>query len=169
VLPDLTFEGLLTCHVGEVVVEFHPFEIHSRDGNVMLLPVERLLFPGDTLEDTVTYVIEPERIPTHIEELGRLKQLPFDRVLPNHGRLELLRGGGYQPSLVDAVVEYDRSLLARVDNPDFLDLPIEAFVPNALARGDVAIWEPYREVHANSLRLVRETFAHGDTLPPPYP
>lgn len=156
VLPNVTFEGSLVCHVGEIAIEFHSFDIHSRDANVMLLPADRLLFPGDTLEDPVTFVVEPERIPTHIQELDRLRELQFDRIYPNHGQPDVLRGDGYSETLIDAMVEYDSNLIARVGEDEFLDLPVEAFIPEALARGAVNMWEPYREVHRNSLTLVRE-------------
>ncbi len=160
-LPNVTIDGSFTCHVGEIEVQFHPFDIHSRDGNVMLLPADRLLFAGDTLEDPVTFVTEPERIPIHLRELERLRGLPFDRVYPCHGQPELLQGDGYTETLIDAMVEYDTNLLARVAEDGFLELPLEDFVPQALSRGTVAVWEPYRDVHRNSLALVREQHERG--------
>ncbi len=61
------------------------FDIHSDDGVVLYLPEARLLLAGDTLEDTVTYVAEPENLARHLPELDRLVALGATRILPNHG------------------------------------------------------------------------------------
>ena len=157
VLPNVVFDDRLDLHLGDLEIQLHHFDIHSRDGCVLVVPADRALFPGDTLEDTVTYVIEPEGIPRHIAELERLKELPFDRIHPNHGAPERLCDG-YPRTLIDATLEYDRNLLRRVDEAGFRELPIEELVPDGLALGAVSIWEPYRTVHANNLTLVHDAY-----------
>lgn len=62
VMPTTTFEGSLRLQVGNRTVELHHFNIHSADGCVLWLPKEQILFAGDTLEDTVTYVSEPAHV-----------------------------------------------------------------------------------------------------------
>lgn len=156
VLPGVTFRDRLTVHLGELRVEFLQYRIHSRDGNLMYLPDERTLFAGDTLEDTVTYVVDPGDIPLHVEELGRLRELNVERIYPNHGNPSVIADGGYGTELIDAVVEYDRNVLARLSDPGYLDLPVEEFVPDALAAGTVTLWEPYRGVHRRNLEVIRE-------------
>ena len=49
------------------------------------LPEQRLLLCGDTMEDTITYVDEPESLEVHLANLDRLWRLGPDRILPNHG------------------------------------------------------------------------------------
>ena len=85
VMPSQTFENRLKLHVGARKVELHHFQIHSHDGCVLWLPDEHILFAGDTLEDTITYISEPEHIETHIDELDRMATWPIKKILPNHG------------------------------------------------------------------------------------
>jgi len=94
--PTQTFEGRLDLCVGAVPVELHGFDIHSRDGTVLLLPDSGLLLAGDTLEDPVTYVAEPDRLGHHLADLDRLARLTFERILPNHGRLPPSRAGAME-------------------------------------------------------------------------
>ena len=42
------------------------------------------------MEDTVTYVDEPEQFETHLADLDRLWELDPDRILPNHGDPEVI-------------------------------------------------------------------------------
>jgi glyoxylase-like metal-dependent hydrolase (beta-lactamase superfamily II) len=163
VLPGITFRDRLTVHLGELRVEFLQYRIHSRDSNLMYLSAEQTLFPGDTLEDTVTYVVDPGDIPLHIEELSRLRELDVARIYPNHGNPSVIADGGYGKDLIDAMVEYNCSVLARLGDPGYLDLPVEEFVPDALAAGTVTLWEAYRGVHRRNLEVVRE---HWGASPP---
>ena len=39
------------------------------------LPGQRLLLCGDTMEDTITYVDEPENLDAHLADLERLSRL----------------------------------------------------------------------------------------------
>lgn len=154
VLPGITFRDRLTIHLDGLRVEFHNFRIHSRDGNLMYLPGERILFAGDTLEDTVTYVVDPGDIPFHLTELRRLRALEVERIYPNHGNPAVIADGGYGKELIDATIEYDENLLAKLGEASYLDLPLEEFVPEALARAAVTVWEPYRGVHRRNLQVV---------------
>jgi cyclase len=85
VLPTRTFEERTTLGVGRRHVELIHVDIHSDDAAVLWLPAERILFAGDTLEDTVTYVSEPDGHDHHLAGLEELAALDPDRILPNHG------------------------------------------------------------------------------------
>ncbi len=158
VLPDVTFKDTLVVYVGSLRVEFHHFDIHSRDGNVMVIPSDETLYAGDTLEDTITYMVEPGDIPTHIAELERLRTLEIATIYPNHGDPGVIERGGYTKTLIDAMREYDVNMLALAHEPGYLTRPIEDFVPAGLANGAVSVFEPYRAVHANNLELVHDTW-----------
>ena len=60
-------------------VELVEFDIHSRDATVLHLPHAGILLAGDTVEDTVTYVSEPDRLEPHIAELERMRGLDARR------------------------------------------------------------------------------------------
>jgi cyclase len=156
VLPTETFDGALDLSLGGLDVRFRQYAIHSRDQAVMIVPFDRTLYAGDALEDTVTYIVEPDELPTHIEELARLHELDVTRIYPNHGNPDVLRHGGYGKSLIDAVAEYDRNMLLHAQQPDFLKRPLTAFIPKALAAHAVSVWPPYRAVHQHNLELVHD-------------
>jgi cyclase len=90
VLPTTVFEGQNWLSAGKLRVAAVQVDIHSADGIVLHLPGEGLLLAGDTVEDTVTYVAEPEALETHIDELERLRRLNAARIYPKHGSPRLL-------------------------------------------------------------------------------
>ncbi len=93
VLPTRTFEDRMTLDVGRRRVELIHVDIHSDDAAVLWLADERVLLAGDTLEDTVTYVYEPDGLDRHLAELDRLSALGPERILPNHGDPDVIAGG----------------------------------------------------------------------------
>jgi cyclase len=118
------------------------------------LPAEEIILVGDALEDSLTYIGEPEDIPTHIQELKRLKKMGFRKILPNHGDPEIIKRGGYDSTLIDATTEYLTLMVRRVHEPGYLDFPMEEFIGNAVRSGWINWWEPYRRVHRQNTRLV---------------
>lgn len=157
----------LKLSVGSIKVEFRNYNVHSRDGWAMVIPADRALYPGDMLEDTVTYMVDPGWVPTHVKELARLKRLDVDRIYPNHGDPAVIMAGGYTKTFIDAVSEYDTNMLRRVHDAGYVDMSIEAMIPNALANGAVSVFEPYRAVHQMNLELMRDYWQHR-TLPKGY-
>lgn len=155
VLPTHTFDDELDLRVDDLDVQFRRYEIHSRDQALMIVPLDRTLYAADALEDTITYVTEPEGLPRHLEELARLRELDVGRIYPNHGNPDVIRHGGYGKSLIDAVVEYDTHMLHWAHEPDYLSLPLTAFVPKALLAHAVTVWPAYRAVHQHNLELVQ--------------
>lgn len=158
VLPTITFERRLDLFVGDLQLELHGFDIHSRDANLLFLPDEGVLFAGDALEDSISYVVEPEGLATHVAELERLKGLGASRIYPQHGDPEVIAAGGYPPAFVDAAIEYAASLLRDVRDGGAPEAPVEAFIPEALAAGHGPIWPAYRRIHEQNLRVTREHY-----------
>jgi len=164
VLPNMTFRDSLVVYLGDLEIEFHNFNIHSRDGVVMYIPSDRALYVGDALEDTVTLVLDPGEIPSHIAELDRLRALDVETIYPNHGDPDVITRGGYTKTFIDATREYDVNLLQKAHEPGYLTMPLEDFIPEALANGAVSVFERYRAVHANNLKLVHDHW-EGKSIP----
>jgi glyoxylase-like metal-dependent hydrolase (beta-lactamase superfamily II) len=154
VLPTRVLDGPAELRVGGTEVELLPFDIHSADATVLRLPRERLLLAGDTLEDTVTYVSEPEHLETHLDELARMRRLDVDRLLPNHGSPDVIERGGYEPTLIDATQQYVRDLLRHAREPRPGDDNLKAFVADQLAAGSLVYFAPYERVHRSNLEAV---------------
>lgn len=153
-------EKPLMLSVGDTKVEFRHYNIHTRDSWAMVIPADRALYPGDMLEDTVTYIVDPGRVPTHIRELRRMRRLRIDRIYPNHGDPAVIIAGGYTKSFIDAVGEYDRSMLRRVHDANYLDMSLEEAIPNALATGAVSVWGSYRAAHRHNLERMLGHWQH---------
>ena len=85
VLPTRTFRDRLALSLGGTALELIHTNIHSDDATVLWMPERRLLLCGDTMEDTVTYVGEPQNFGVHLTNLKVLSQLRAERILPNHG------------------------------------------------------------------------------------
>ena len=131
------------------------FDIHSADGTVLLLPHLGVVLAGDTLEDTVTYISEPEHTERHIAELDRLAALEFARILPNHGDEQVIASGGYPPSLVTATRDYLSRLLARLDDPELDTESLQSFIAPELAAGTLTYFGPYEAVHSQNIAVLR--------------
>ena len=101
ILPTRVFGDRLQLAIGQQQVELVHTNIHSDDATVLWLPGQRLLLCGDTMEDTITYVDEPQSFGVHLANLERLRQLDPARILPNHGDPDVI-GGGYSKDLIRA-------------------------------------------------------------------
>jgi cyclase len=155
IMPNRLFDERLELTVGARRVELLQFDIHSADGTVLFLPDDGLLLAGDTLEDTITYVAEPEGIARHISELLRMARLPVRRILPNHGCPKRIAEGGYDRSLIAANRLYLERLMASINQPD-LDLQsLQDFVADETDEGWIFYFEPYEQVHRDNIATVR--------------
>lgn len=152
--PTRTFDDRLDLRVGSVGVELHRFDIHSRDGTVLLMPGAGLLLAGDTLEDPITYVAEAERLEDHLADLDRLGRMPFARILPNHGARDAIEGGGYDRGLLDATRRYVEALLRCRHDPGLAGQDLEAFIADDLRAGRVRYFQPYEKVHRDNVARV---------------
>ena len=134
VMPTRLFEGELRLELGGREVRLIEANIHSDDATVIWLPDSRILLAGDTLEDTVTYVAEPENFERHLHDLDRLLALNPASILPNHGDPAVIAAGGYSADFITATQAYVRDLMRSTRRPrDALVEP--QGVRSAFARG----------------------------------
>lgn len=152
--PTRTFDDRLSLRIGDINVDLIVFDIHSDDGVVVHLPKERLLLAGDTLEDTVTYVAEPENLARHLPELNRLETLGAERILPNHGCPSRIASGGYGPNFIPATSRYVRLLLAMKHDIELRSIPLRQLLAPELAAGTLIYLDAYEPVHARNVERV---------------
>lgn len=151
ILPDRPFSHELRLRIGTRHVTLIQCNIHSDDATVLWLPEERLLFAGDTVEDTVTYVGEPEAFAAHVADLDRLIALGPKAVLPNHGAPEVIAGGGYGPGLLTATQDYIRFLQSLESDPENAGRPLRDILAAPLADGTLTWFAPYEDIHRQNV------------------
>lgn len=154
VLPNRLVTGPTELKVGALTVKLEPAEIHSHDGLILLLPELGLMLAGDTLEEPITYVAEPERLAVHVEELKRIRAWGYPRILPNHGAPEVIAAGGYGPELIDATIRYVEKLLRTPADATLAGQDLRSFIADDLASGTLAYFAPYEAVHAENVKKV---------------
>lgn len=154
VLPTQTFEGRMQLQVGKLTVELIEANIHSDDATVLWLASEQILFAGDTLEDTVTYVGEPENFDIHLADLDRLWELKPERILPNHGDPEIIALGGYEKTFIRANQQYIRMLKRCVSEPELRTKPLREIINGPLEAGWVNLFAPYEAIHRQNIDVV---------------
>ncbi len=155
VMPTESFDRQLTLTIGSWTVELLQFDIHSADGTVLFIPAMGVLLAGDTLEDTVTYISEPEHIHRHIHDLKRMAELPIRRILPNHGAEEIIAAGGYPPSLIKANRLYLERLRSRINDPHLGEDSLAVFAEPEISSGATIYFAPYEEVHRQNIAVLR--------------
>lgn len=156
VMPNTVFDGVLALTVGSIAMEIHPFDIHSRDGHVGWLPQHGLLLAGDTLEDPITYVAEPDRLSTHLADLARLNEWPIKKILPNHGAPDVIEAGGFDSSLIAATRMYVETLLRCAGEPELAALDLKDFAAVQFADGSIHYYPSYEETHRRNIGAVTE-------------
>ena len=154
ILPTRVFSERQQLTIGGLRVELIEAEIHSDDATVLWLPEQGLLFAGDTMEDTVTYVDEPRRLDIHLSELERISELGAARILPNHGDPELIAGGGYRADLIGSTQAYIRWLQRSVREPAQRDLSLRELLAGPLQAPALNYFAPYEEVHRENIGSV---------------
>ena len=153
-MPTRTFSGRERLRVGATEIELIEADIHSDDATVLWRAEDALLFAGDTMEDTVTYVAEPDGLATHRAELDRLRELGPERILPNHGDPDVIANGGYGPGLIDATQQYIDVLLSLRDRPELERTALEELIAGPLAEGWITWFAPYEAVHRENVDVV---------------
>ncbi len=153
-LPTRTFEGRTELRVGDRRLEAIPINVHSDDAAVLWDPEERLLLAGDTVEDTVTYVEEPESFDAHLRDLDRLLELDPAGVIPSHGDPKAIESGGYGQGLITATQDYIRLLQRMPEEPDLRELPLRELLGPQLEAGQMRYFEPYERVHRENVKTV---------------
>ncbi len=155
VMPTTTFEGTMVLECGKRRLTLLHLDIHSLDGVGLMLEDERVLLAGDTLEDMITYVAEPERLEIHFKDLDRLAKLGATRLLPNHGDADWIARGGYAPTLITATERYMERLLKQAAADPATDVPVRQFVAPEIEAGWISDYAPYEVVHRRNLSVVR--------------
>jgi cyclase len=154
VIPNIGIDGDSTVYVGDIRVELRPVNIHSEDGLVIYLPRDRILLAGDTLEDTATFISEPEHVITQYANMRRMREWDIDRIFPNHGNPDVIGHGGYQKTLIDATLVYLRRIVSHAHDPDFLSGTLEDYVGESVKKGWVSIWWAYHDPHQSNLKSI---------------
>ena len=158
VLPTTVFDGSpCDWRSGTIELELIHADIHSDDATVAWLPERRLLLCGDTMEDTVTYVDEPENFASHLANLDKLRKLHPERILPNHGDPQIIAAGGYGPGLIGATEQYIRALQRSRTDRSLREASLRELIAESLASGAVTYFAPYEAVHRENLRTVLAT------------
>lgn len=164
VVPNVGITADTSYFIEDIRVELRPVNIHSEDGLVIYLPADRILLAGDTLEDTLTFIVEAEQIPTQYLNLQKMRQWDIERIFPNHGNPDVIASGGYRKTLIDATLDYLRRMVARAHDPDYLGSPMDEYVGDSVRKGWVSPWWAYREAHEANLAVVAKAYK-GRPLP----
>lgn len=154
VMPTTIFEGSHRIQIGALDLELRHLDIHSADATVVLLPGGTLL-AGDTLEDPITYVAEPERLAIHLKDLRAMRGWAIEAILPNHGSAETIASGGYDIRLIDATIRYVEDMLSRGVDYDEASDALLNFIAASLKAGGISYHPAYGDVHRRNLRLVQ--------------
>lgn len=152
--PTDTFTDRLHLQVGETHVDLIQCNIHSDDATVVWLEPQGILLAGDTIEDTVTYVSEPENLALHIVDLDRLARLNPAIILPNHAAPDRIAAGSYGPATIRATQDYLGQLLAARGDTSLREKPLKDWLAPALAAGSLTWFAPYEAIHAQNLARV---------------
>jgi cyclase len=153
VLPNLIFNDRLKLQVGEIEVELRHADIHSFDGVAVMLP-DGVILAGDMLEDSVTYVTEPERLDIHLAALRDMQGWDIRRILPNHGMEAIIAAGGYGPELVEATRIYVEKLLRLRDEPALAEQDFKTFAAASFNTGGANYFAAYESVHKGNVKSV---------------
>lgn len=161
VLPTRTFSGSMTLKIGSLSLELIEADIHSNDATVVWLPEQRLLLAGDTMEDTVTYVVEPEHFDNHLADLDRFAGLDPARILPNHGDPDRIAAGGYAKTFIRATQQYIRALKRSVTDAELREAPLKEVIAGPLQAGWVSYFPPYEAIHRGNIETVMRALGTG--------
>ena len=154
VLPTLTFDDRLRLDVGRYALEVIHVNIHSNDAAVVWMAGQDVLLAGDTMEDTITYVADPDGLDAHLVDLERLSALAPDRILPNHGDPDIIARGGYGKGLISATQDYIRVLQRCRHEPQLRGAALTELVGDSVAAGWITYFAPYEAVHQANLDAV---------------
>ena len=154
ILPTHTFEDRVHLHVGRLHIDLIQCNIHSDDATVLWLGHDGILLAGDTIEDTVTYVSDPDQLAAHLVDLDRLSGLGARIILPNHGAPDMIASGSYGPATIKATQDYIWHLLAARADPALRRTPLDQVIAPALASGALTYFAPYEAIHAQNLNRV---------------
>ena len=161
-LPDIVFAEAMSIYLGDLEAQLINFNIHSEDGVAVYIPAHKILLAGDMLEDTVSFVTNPEDSAVHIENYKRMREMDIARILPNHGRSAVIKAGGYTKELIDSTIYYLTALREELSrDSDCAVADLKTVMAPYLAKGVVNYWEPYEGVHRDNIERVRAFIKSG--------
>lgn len=149
--PTDLFEGQAHLHIGGLHIDLIQANIHSDDATVVWMTGLRLLLAGDTMEDTVTYVSDPNQFETHLADLGRLACLGPRFILPNHGDPDRISVGGYDTEMLAATQDYIQFLQRCKTDPAVRGIPLKQVIQPWLDKGTLNWFSPYEAVHQKNV------------------
>jgi len=152
VLPNETFDGIYRLPLGTREIEIHCFNIHSDDASVLWIPRDHVLLAGDTLEDPITYVDDPQAFEHHLADLKRLKTFNARHILPCHGAEPIIASGGYDPSFIDAMETYTEWLQSLSIHPENAQQSVHDILADHFKANHVSWFEPYAKVHEANVK-----------------
>ncbi|KAF2122999.1 Zn-dependent hydrolase [Lophiotrema nucula] len=161
VLPTKLYDKELTVKIGNRTVELHHFDIHTNDGTILFLPEEKLLFAGDTLEDTATFIADPSSLSTHQTELKRMAELPISKILPAHGSPDRIKSGGYETTFIHATIRYIQAVDEPVEQPVAWKQTLKEVVAKDLEAGNLIYFSQYDTVHAENVQTIQRSRQEG--------
>ncbi|KAF1954315.1 Metallo-hydrolase/oxidoreductase, partial [Byssothecium circinans] len=161
VLPTQTYDKNLTVQVGNRTVELHNFNVHTPDGTILFLPQDGVLFAGDTLEDTATFIADASSLDTHQKELNRMATLPIKKILPAHGSPDRIAAGGYERTFIDATLRYIQAVNEPVAQPAAWNKTLREVVAKDVAEGNLIYFGEYEDVHRSNVQSVQEVRRQG--------
>ncbi|KAH8897645.1 beta-lactamase domain-containing protein [Thozetella sp. PMI_491] len=156
VFPSTIYFSQMDISVGNRLVELHNFNIHTPDGTVLFLPQDGLLFAGDTLEDTATFIADPSSLSTHQSELQRLATLPITKILPAHGSPDRIAAGGYDTTFIDATLRYLQAVDEPVAEPAAWTQNLSEVVAADIAAGNLIYFAQYEVVHQSNVQSIQQ-------------
>ncbi|KAH7089465.1 beta-lactamase domain-containing protein [Paraphoma chrysanthemicola] len=157
VSPSVSYDETMVLSIGSRTVELHHFDIHTPDGTALYMPKERLLFVGDMLEDTATFIDDPTTLPRHQDELNRMAQFSISRILPAHGSPDRISTGGYNALFIDATLRYIQAVSEPVEVPIAWEQQLREVVAADLEAGNLIYFEMYEKVHGENVRKIRQS------------
>ncbi|KAF6836474.1 beta-lactamase domain-containing protein [Colletotrichum musicola] len=161
VAPTDLYSGTREMKVGNLAVELHNFQVHTPDGTVLYIPSKQLLFAGDTLEDTATFIAQPRDLPTHQKELQRMAGFQISKILPAHGEPNRIAAGGYNNTFINATLRYIAAMTEDVPQPAAWTMPLSQVVADDVAKGDLIYFAQYEEVHKSNAQSIQESRGNG--------
>ncbi len=159
ILPSQVFDGAMTLGLGDDEVHLICVNIHSDDATVIWLPARGIMLAGDTVEDYVTYVAEPQGFDAHLHDLARLAELAPRWVLPAHGDPDVIAQGGYGVAIFAAMARYVTVLQGLMANPAAPVPGLRTVIAADVAAGVLVYFDAYAPVHLQNVNLARALVA----------
>ena len=148
-LPDLTFQGELSLHLGERELRLvHLGTAHTIGDALVVLPQERLVFTGDVVFDQVTPLAFEGHIGNWIAVCDKVEALDAGTLVPGHGPV------GDKTGLRD-MRAYLRSIHEQARAAFDAGTPAQE-AAKAIDLGAYASWAEPERIALNTARLYQE-------------